>query len=103
MTDPLPEIAPALQFTVPWFVMARFNTHTVGSQVLALPAGLQYTPPKTTPYEDNGLAPLVYFDISAAHGVMNGAIQIELASRILVPGQADAVDMRFRATGQGAL
>jgi hypothetical protein len=31
------------------FVMSRFDTHTVGSQVLALPAGLQYTPPTTPP------------------------------------------------------
>lgn len=31
------------------FVMARFATHTVGSQVLVLPAGLQYTPPATQP------------------------------------------------------
>ncbi len=30
------------------FVMARFDTHTVGSQVLALPKGLKYTPPKVT-------------------------------------------------------
>jgi hypothetical protein len=28
------------------FVMARFDTHTVGSQVLVLPEDLQYTPPK---------------------------------------------------------
>lgn len=28
------------------FVMARFDTHTVGSQILALPAGLQYTAPQ---------------------------------------------------------
>lgn len=28
------------------FVMARFDTHTVGSQVLALPADLKYTPPE---------------------------------------------------------
>lgn len=27
------------------FVMARFDTHTVGTQVLALPSGLQYTAP----------------------------------------------------------
>ncbi|MEX0712847.1 MAG: DUF1549 domain-containing protein [Pirellulales bacterium] len=31
------------------FVMARFETHTVGSQVLALPQGLEYTPPAETP------------------------------------------------------
>jgi hypothetical protein len=28
------------------FVMARFDTHTVGSQVLTLPEDLEYTPPK---------------------------------------------------------
>jgi hypothetical protein len=28
------------------FVMARFDTHTVGSQILALPAGLQYSAPQ---------------------------------------------------------
>ncbi len=28
------------------FVMARFDTHTVGTQILTLPAGLQYTPPE---------------------------------------------------------
>ncbi|MGH7135596.1 MAG: DUF1549 domain-containing protein, partial [Pirellulales bacterium] len=31
------------------FVMARFATHTVGSQVLALPKDLQYTPPNDPP------------------------------------------------------
>ncbi|HVU89353.1 MAG TPA: DUF1549 domain-containing protein [Pirellulales bacterium] len=31
------------------FVMARFETHTVGSQVLVLPKDLQYTPPTTQP------------------------------------------------------
>ena len=30
------------------FVMARFDTHTVGTQVLALPVGLKYTPPEVT-------------------------------------------------------
>ena len=30
------------------FVMARFDTHTVGTQVLALPVGLQYTAPEIT-------------------------------------------------------
>ncbi|QDV22841.1 DUF1549 and DUF1553 domain-containing protein [Aureliella helgolandensis] len=30
------------------FVMARFDTHTVGSQILALPSGLDYTPPEVT-------------------------------------------------------
>ncbi len=31
------------------FVMARFDTHTVGRQVLALPSDLQYTPPQSSP------------------------------------------------------
>jgi hypothetical protein len=31
------------------FVMARFATHTVGSQALVLPKDLQYTPPTETP------------------------------------------------------
>ncbi|MCA9139683.1 MAG: DUF1553 domain-containing protein [Planctomycetales bacterium] len=30
------------------FVMARFDTHTVGSQVLALPTDLKYTPPEVS-------------------------------------------------------
>ena len=30
------------------FVMARYDTHTVGSQVLALPVGVKYTAPKIT-------------------------------------------------------
>lgn len=30
------------------FVMARFDTHTVGSQVLTLPTGLEYSPPAIT-------------------------------------------------------
>jgi hypothetical protein len=31
------------------FVMARFSTHTVGSQVIVLPAGSSYTPPDEKP------------------------------------------------------
>ncbi|SMP54426.1 Protein of unknown function [Neorhodopirellula lusitana] len=31
------------------FVMARFDTFTVGSQVLTLPAEMKYSPPKTSP------------------------------------------------------
>ena len=37
-------------------------------------------------YEDTGAAaPLVYFDIVGAYGTMNGSIELELATRILVP------------------
>ena len=39
------------------FVMARFDTHTVGTQVLALPRDLQYEPPAVTGnYIDNMIA-----------------------------------------------
>jgi len=56
-------------------------------------------PAVTPPYEDSHSAPFVYFDIVAAHGTMNGAIQIELASRILVPDPRGRVEIRFRSTG----
>ena len=37
-------------------------------------------------YEDTGsAAPLVYFDIVGAYGIMHGTVEIELATRILVP------------------
>ena len=50
-------------------------------------------------YEDNGGAPFVYFDITSAHGTMNGAVQIELASRVMTPEPAGGVEIRFRASG----
>ena len=44
------------------------------------------TKPGDLVYEDTGAnAPLVYFDIVGAYGTMNGSIEIELATRILVP------------------
>jgi hypothetical protein len=53
-------------------------------------------PPNLPSYEDTGGAtPFVYFDIVAAHGTMNGAIQIELASRILIPTPDGGVDIKF--------
>jgi hypothetical protein len=53
----------------------------------------------TTPYEDCSTAPFVYFDIVPTHGIMNGAIQIELASRILAPGDG-AVVIKFLTSGR---
>ena len=45
-------------------------------------------PPAALVYEDTGaMAPVVYFDIVAAYGTMNGTIEAELATRIL-PAQA---------------
>jgi hypothetical protein len=37
-------------------------------------------------YENVDTAPIVYFDIAPAHGVIGGAVQIELAVRILKCG-----------------
>jgi hypothetical protein len=51
------------------------------------------------PYEDSSAAPFVYFDIVPTHGVMNGAIQIELASRVLTPADG-LVAIKFLATGR---
>jgi hypothetical protein len=56
-------------------------------------------PAGNPPYEDSHTAPFIYFDITAAHGTMNGAIQIELASRILIPDPGGPVEVRFRTTG----
>jgi hypothetical protein len=56
--------------------------------------------PAPTPiFEDSHSASFVYFDITAAHGALNGAIQIELASRILIPRPDGPVEVRFRTTG----
>ena len=52
-------------------------------------------------YEDTGgLAPLVYFDIVAAYGVMHGAVEVELATRILVPKTDGATEVKFLSTGR---
>jgi len=55
---------------------------------------------QTPSYEDAGTAPFVYFDIAPSFGVLAGAIQIELYSRILVPSQSGTVDIRLIATGR---
>jgi hypothetical protein len=54
---------------------------------------------ETTAYEDFGRAPFIYFDIPAAHGVMSGTIQVELASRVIVPDPAGPLALKFRTTG----
>jgi hypothetical protein len=46
------------------------------------------TPTEFPPYDDTGgAAPLIYFDIVGAYGIMHGAIELELATRILVRWQ----------------
>ena len=51
-------------------------------------------------YENVDTAPFVYFDISPTHGILNGAIQIELASRILNTAADGSVDIKFITTGR---
>ncbi len=51
-------------------------------------------------YENVDTAPFVYFDISPAHGIMGGAIQIELASRILNAVSDGSVEIKFITTGR---
>ena len=52
-------------------------------------------------YEDTGAnAPLVYFDIVGAYGTMNGSIEIELATRILVPKSDGSTDVKFISSGR---
>ena len=52
-------------------------------------------------YEDTGaVAPLVYFDIVGAYGTMNGSIEVELATRILVPKGDGSTDVKFLASGR---
>jgi hypothetical protein len=52
------------------------------------------------PYEDSSTAPFVYFDLVPTHGIMNGAIQIELAARVLLPKDGGGVLVKFVACGR---
>lgn len=52
-------------------------------------------------HEDTGTAaPLVYFDIIGACGAMHGSIEIELATRILVPKTDGSTEMKFLSSGR---
>jgi hypothetical protein len=58
-------------------------------------------PPAGIVYEDTGAAaPLVYFDIVAAYGTMHGTIEVELATRILVPTADGATEVKFLSSGR---
>jgi hypothetical protein len=58
-------------------------------------------PPPDVVYEDTGgLTPLVYFDIAGAYGTFQGAIEIELATRILVPKPDGSTDVKFLSSGR---
>jgi len=52
-------------------------------------------------YEDTGAAaPVIYFDIVGAYGTMHGAVEIELATRILVPRTNGATEVKFLTSGR---
>ncbi len=51
-------------------------------------------------YENRNDAPMIYFDIAPAYGVMSGIVQIELGARVLIPHQDDSVDVRFVSCGR---
>lgn len=58
-------------------------------------------PPPGLVYEDTGaMAPVVYFDIIGAYGTMNGAIEVELATRILVPKSDGSTEIKFLSTAR---
>ena len=57
-------------------------------------------PADTVTYVDRPDAPIVYFDIAPAHGVMAGAIEIELAARTLNPLSDGSVEVRFVTTAR---
>ncbi|WP_291869516.1 hypothetical protein [Bradyrhizobium sp.] len=58
-------------------------------------------PPASLVYEDTGAAaPLVYFDIVGAYGIMHGTVEIELATRILVPTPNGATAVKFLSSAR---
>lgn len=58
-------------------------------------------PPADLIYEDTGaMAPVVYFDIIGAYGTMHGAIEVELATRILVPKPDGSTEIKFLSSGR---
>jgi hypothetical protein len=57
-------------------------------------------PADTVTYIDMTTAPIVYFDIAPAHGVMAGSIEIELATRTLNPLTDGSVEVRFVTTAR---
>jgi hypothetical protein len=57
--------------------------------------------PEISPgFNDSYTAPIVYFDTVAAFGVLAGAVQVELISRILVPLAGAGAKHQFLTTGR---
>jgi hypothetical protein len=57
-------------------------------------------PADTVTYLDITTAPIVYFDIAPAHGVMANSIEIELAARTLNPLADGSVEVKFVTTAR---
>ena len=58
-------------------------------------------PPADLIYEDTGsAAPVVYFDIVGAYGTMHGTVEVELATRILVPKPDGSTEVKFLSSGR---
>ena len=58
-------------------------------------------PPPDLIYVDTGAtAPLVYFDIVGAFGTMHGTIEVELATRTLVPKPDGSTEVRFLSSAR---
>src|SRR4051812_17002297 len=51
------------------------------------------------PYAECGV-PFIYLDGASCHGMLNGAIQIELVARILLPRQDGGVDVKVVPTAR---
>jgi hypothetical protein len=52
-------------------------------------------------YEDTGgRVPLVYFDMIGAYGAMNGVIEVEVATRILIPKPDGSTEFKFLCSGR---
>jgi hypothetical protein len=50
------------------------------------------------PFDSSSSAPFVYFDFAPFFGMLNGAVQVELAARVLVPGTTGGVDLKMITT-----
>src|ERR1700680_901722 len=51
-------------------------------------------------YENVNTAPFVYFDLTPTHGILGGAIQIEVAARMLNAVPDGGVEIKFITTGR---
>ena len=56
--------------------------------------------PTIPTYINTSTAPFVVFDVVAAHGVLNGAVQIELAGRTLIPKDDGTVGIEIVAAAR---